>query len=144
MELEEYYAKKAIELFKKRIALFNRRKTTRDCFKLIFWILEDYEDEVRRLSDETFEKNVFEGFLDYEEYWAFNEECYKTDLAKVLGKTIEISIKNKEPLSMEEVIRISKSKSQVWGNFLYQCLIYYSKKRNIDLEKKNFEINKIC
>ena len=56
-----------------------------------------------------------------------------------MGKTIEISIKNEESLLIEDIIRISKSKAQVWGNFLYQCLIYYSKERNIKLEKKNFE-----
>ena len=138
MKIEEYYAKKALQIFKERVK-FNKRNTVRDCFKLIIWLLENFEDELRDLNDETFEKNFFEGFLDYEGCWTFNEEIYKTDLAKVLGKTIEISIKNEEPLLIEDIIRISKSKAQVWGNFLYQCLIYYSKKRNIDLEKKNFE-----
>ena len=59
--------------------------------------------------------------------------------AKVLGKAVEISIKNKEPLSAEDIIRISRSEARVWGNFLYQCLIYYSRKRNIDLEGREIE-----
>ena len=68
MKLEEYYAKKALQIFKERVK-FNKRNTVRDCFKLIIWLLENFEDEVRDLNDETFEKNVFEGFLDYEGYW---------------------------------------------------------------------------
>lgn len=139
MELEEYYAKKTIGIFKERV-IFDKRNTVRDCFKSIIWLLENCKDEVRSLSDETFEKNIFEGFLDYEGYWLSNEQ-YKTDLAKVLGKAAEISIKNEKPLSIEDIIGISRSKAQVWGNFLYQCLVYYSRKKKIDLESR--EIDKI-
>lgn len=134
MELEEYYAKKALQIFKERI-IFDKRNTVRDCFKSIIWLLENCKDEVTSLNDEFFKNNIFEGFLDYK------DNFFETDLAKVLGKAVEISIKNKEPLSIEEVIKISRSKAQVWGNFLYQCLVYYSRKKKIDLESR--EIDKI-
>ena len=74
------------------------------------------------------------------ENFGFEEIAGYGNPAKILGKAVEISLKNKEPLKIEEIIRISDSTEEIYGNFLYQCAIFLLKKLNFDIEKEITEI----
>lgn len=119
--------------------------------KTAFEYLKDYasiEDKVnlknfikeiiKIIKEETSEFEILEGVSGEPiiENFGFEEITGYGNPAKILGKAVEISLKNKEPLKIEEIIRISVSTEEIYGNFLYQCAILLLKKLNIDIEKE--------
>ena len=123
--------------------------------KTAFEYLKDYasiEDKVnlkkfiqkiiKIIKKETSEFEILEGVSGESiiENFGFEEIAGYGNPAKILGKAVEISLKNKEPLKIEEIIRISDSTEEIYGNFLYQCTIFLLKKLNFDIEKEITEI----
>ena len=123
--------------------------------KTAFEYLKDYasiEDKVnlkkfiqkiiKIIKKETSEFEILEGVSGESiiENFGFEEIVGYGNPAKILGKAVEISLKNKEPLKIEEIIRISDSTEEIYGNFLYQCAIFLLKKLNFDIEKEITEI----
>lgn len=123
--------------------------------KTAFEYLKDYasiEDKVnlknfikeiiKIIKEETSEFEILEGVSGESiiENFGFEEIVGYGNPAKILGKAVEISLKNKEPLKIEEIIRISDSTEEIYGNFLYQCAILLLKKLNIDIKKEITEI----
>ena len=119
--------------------------------KIAFTYLEDYaiiknkirlkdfvKEIIRIIKEETSEFEILEGFSGEPiiENFGFKEIEGYGNPAKILGKAIEISLKNRNPLKIEEIIRISDSTEKIYGNFLYQCAILLLKKLNIDIEKE--------
>ena len=119
--------------------------------KIAFTYLEDYaiiknkirlkdfvKEIIKIIKKETSEFEILEGVSGEPiiENFGFEEIAGYGNPAKILGKAIEISLKNRNPLKIEEIIKISDSTEKIYGNFLYQCAILLLKKLNIDIEKE--------